>query len=446
MALRFSSSFHFDFRLLKYELKVNTAHVEMLNEIGIIEGKELVEITDGLNSIEDEFVKLGKSVEGEYEDIHSFIEKTLFDKIGSVALKIHSGRSRNDLVVTSVMMWMRENVNTLIKEIKFLQLIILRKAEAHQQVLIPSYTHLQRAQPVSLAFHMLSHIYKLERDIERLGFVLSQIDKCPLGSGAIAGSTLPLDRGSVGKKLGFSSVSENATDSTNQRDYILDMLHASSVGMIHLSSLAEEIILWSTKEWDFVKISEEFTTGSSLMPQKRNPDIAELIRGKTGRASGNYLSLSTTLKAMPFGYNRDLQEDKEALFDSFDTFYMSVKLMAGIINGLSFNEDRFVEELNNDFTLSTDLADWLVMKNIPFRKAHDLVGRIVLDCEEKKVSFSKMTLEHLKIFDQIFDASALEAISLRGAFERKKTTGSTNPEFVREEIEKWKRKLNLESA
>lgn len=443
LAFRFSSSFHFDYRLLGHELKVNYAHAEMLQEVGIIGKEELNALLSGLVLLEDEYVKGDKFPEAEFEDIHSFIEKKLFDKIGQVALKIHSGRSRNDLVVTSLMLWMRDNINELKNVIRDLQTELLMKAETHQQVVIPSYTHLQRAQPVSLAFHLMSHINKLERDIERLDFVLTQTDKCPLGSGAIAGSTLPLDRDSVRKKLGFGSVSENATDSINQRDFVLDLLHACSVGMLHLSSIAEEIILWSTKEWDFVKVSEEFTTGSSLMPQKKNPDIAELIRGKTGRVSGNYTSVTTTLKAMPFGYNRDLQEDKEALFDSFDTYYIALQLMAGMIKGMEFNDERFTEELKGDFSLSTDLADWLVMKNVPFRKAHEVVGKIVRSCEEKEQTFSHLKLDDLKAFDEIFDESALEVINIKGAIDRKKTSGSTNPGLVTEAISKWKQKLSL---
>ena len=440
-AFKFSSSFHFDQRLLEAEIEVNKAHVEMLYNINILTEDELQAITSGLNEIKDEFVNAEISDNNEFEDIHSFVESKLKEKIGNTALKIHSGRSRNDLVTTSLKLWMRTSIEELLAALKDLQSSVLTTAEGNSDVLIPSYTHLQRAQPVSLSFHLLSYLYKLERDIERLQFVSTQLKTSPLGSGAIAGSTLELNRQETSDKLLFENPAENATDAINQRDYVLDFLHACSLGMLHLSSISEELILWSTKEWDFVTISDRFTTGSSLMPQKKNPDIAELTRGKSGRTIGNYVTLATVLKALPFGYNRDLQEDKEALFDSFDTYYSAVILMTGMMSELSFNKTRFVEELGNDFVLATDLADWLVMNNIPFRIAHEVVGKLVVDCINNRKSFLDLSLDDLKKYNNVFNEEALKILHLEGALERKKTIGSPNPSMVDAELKKWREKL-----
>lgn len=441
-AFKFSSSFSFDQRLLEVEIEVNKAHVEMLFNIGVLSEDELQNIICGLNEIKEDYAGTELRFDNEYEDIHSFVEHKLKEKIGNTALKIHSGRSRNDLVATSLKLWIRRSSENLVNELRELQNSILSVAEKNVDTLIPSYTHLQRAQPISLSFHLISHLYKLERDIERIQFVISQISTSPLGSGAIAGSTLNLDRNETSAKLLFGYPAENATDAINQRDYVMDFLHTCTMGMIHLSSISEELILWSTKEWNFVTISDRFTTGSSLMPQKKNPDIAELIRGKSGRAIGNYTTVAAVLKALPFGYNRDLQEDKEALFDSFDTYHSSVILMAGMMKELTFNRDRFLDELKSDFVLSTDLADWLVLHNMPFRLAHEVVGKIVVDCIESKKTFPDLTLDDLKKYSEIFTKEALEFLQLNGSLGRKKTSGSPNPQMVGIELSKWKTKLD----
>jgi len=295
----------------------------------------------------------------------------------------------------------------------------------------------QRAQPVSLAFHLLAYVEMLNRDAKRLEFVLSETDKSPLGSGALAGSTLPLDRQYTSDNLGFSEPCRNALDAVSDRDFALDFLNAVSVGMMHLSRLSEELVLWSTSEWSFIKLADSLTTGSSLMPQKKNPDMAELIRGKMGRISGNYIALLTIMKGLPLSYNRDLQEDKEPSFDSFKTYFECLHLMTMMIASMKPDTNKFENELKGDFSLATDLADWLVLKGIPFREAHSIVGHVVKLAEDSGKKFDQLTLEEIKTVNSIFDESALECFNIKTALWRKKTFGSPNPEIVKEEISYW---------
>lgn len=434
-ALSFSSSLQVDIRLYEYDILVSIAHAKMLEHIGILSSNELKIILDGLQKVKSEIESDSWSPDiSEFEDIHSAIETRLTYHIGETGEKIHTGRSRNDQVVTGVRLWQKDAIVQLNAGIKSLQKILTNIAEKHVNTIIPGYTHLQRAQPISLGFHLLAYVEMLERSKERLNFVFIETDKCPLGCGALAGSTLPLDREFTAKELGFSSITQNALDSVSDRDFIIDFLNACSVGMMNLSRLSEELINWSTSEWNFVKIADEYSTGSSLMPQKKNPDIAELIRGKTGRVYGNYFALITTIKGLPLSYNRDLQEDKEQLFDSFDTYLNSLRMMAGIISTISINKNRFSEELNGDFSLATDLADWLVMKNIPFRKSHEIVGLVVKYAEGKKVKLNQLSLEELKKINSIFDESSLKIFQIKDALSRKKTIGSPNPELVLKQI------------
>lgn len=297
---------------------------------------------------------------------------------------------------------------------------MLEISEQNIETLMPGYTHLQRAQPISFAHHLLAYVEMIERDKKRISFVIGETDQSPLGSGALAGSTLPLDSSFTSEQLGFSSPCANSLDAVSDRDFILDSLNCFSIGVMHLSRLAEELILWSTEEWKFIKLADEFTTGSSLMPQKKNPDLAELIRGKTGRVFGNQFSLLTTLKAMPLSYNRDMQEDKEPLFDSFETYFNSIKLTAKMISTMQINKERFTEELQNGFILATDLADWLVLKGIPFREAHHIVGRLVTYCEEKSITFKNVQLVDLKTIHEIFTEDALKCFDIKTSLTRKK--------------------------
>lgn len=441
-ALLFSSSLSFDIRLYKFDILVSTAHAKMLEHIGILNSDELKIITEGLQKVKAEIESEEWTPEiNEYEDIHSAIEKRLTLHIGEVGGKLHTGRSRNDQIATDIRLWQKDAILKLKEQLVSLQKELVNLADKNINTIIPGYTHLQRAQPISFGFHLLAYVEMLERSKERLNNVFVETDKCPLGCGALAGSTLPLDRDFTAKELGFSSITQNALDSISDRDFIIDFLNACSIGMMNLSRLSEELIIWSTSEWNFVKIGDEYSTGSSLMPQKKNPDIAELIRGKTGRVYGNYTALVTMIKGLPLSYNRDLQEDKEPLFDSFDTYFSSLIMMTGIISTITINKDRFTEELNGDFSLATDLADWLVLKNIPFRKAHELAGLVIKYAEERKVKLNQLSLDELKKIDPIFDETALNNFQINNALFRKKTIGSPNPDLVSKQIKLWKERL-----
>ena len=440
-ALRFSSSLKFDINLFEEDIIGSLAHAEMLSKIGIITKDESNLISKGLNQIKNEFINGSWKPDSSFEDVHSAIESRLFELIGETAGKLHTGRSRNDQIATDERLWIKKSSQQLISLITTLQKSLIALAEKNITTIIPGYTHLQRAQPISLAFHLLAYVEMFERDKNRLHFVFNQADQSPLGSAALAGSTLPLDRNFTSEKLNFSFPTRNALDSVSDRDFILDFLNATAIGMTHLSKFAEEIILWNMQEFSFVKIPEEFTTGSSLMPQKKNPDMLELIRGKTGRALGNYVSLITTLKALPLSYNRDLQEDKEPMFDSFFTFADSLQIMSKLIEGLEFNTDRFFHELGNSFILATDIADWLVLQNVPFRQAHKIVGEIVKYCEENDIKMNDISLDTLKNFSPKFNEEILTYLDINTSLEKKKTFGSPNPKLVQEQIAYWNKKL-----
>lgn len=445
-AMEFSSSLPFDINLIHEDINVSKAHIEMIAKINLIEQEESKKIINGLNLIEAEYnAGTWKPSSEIYEDVHSAIEERLFEIIGASAKKLHTGRSRNDQVAADLRLWVKKSSEDILNKVNSFQKILLDLAEKNIETIIPGYTHLQRAQPVSFAFHLLAYVEMLERDKKRFDFVFDEADVSPLGSGALAGSTLPLDNDFSAEKLKFSSSASNAMDAVSDRDFILDFLNACSIGMMHLSRFAEEIILWSSSEWKLIKIGENFTTGSSLMPQKKNPDMAELIRGKTGRIYGNYLSLAVTLKGLPLSYNRDLQEDKEPLFDSYKTYSNSLNIFSKMIETIHVNKKRFEEELEGDFFLSTDLADWLVLQGVPFRESHKIVGEVVKYAENKNENYSKISLEELKKINPIFDESALESIKLKDSLYRKKTKGSPNPDYVKSEIIKWKDKINLKS-
>ena len=318
---------------------------------------------------------------------------------------------------------------------------MIKLAESNISTIMPGYTHLQRAQPVSLAFHLLAYVEMFERDKSRFNFAFHQSDECILGSGALAGSTIQLDREMTASELGFSRISRNALDSVSNRDFLLDFLNSCNLTVMHLSRFCEELILWTSYEWDFVRLSDRFTTGSSLMPQKQNPDILELIRGKTGRIFGNYNSLLTVLKSLPLSYNRDLQEDKEGVFDSFKTLQDSLVLMTAIISTVEINKSRFVEEIDGSFMLATDLADYLVKKDIPFRESHDVLGKLVKYASEKNLKLNQIQIEEFKEFSPVFEEDVFNVLSAENCLSNKKTYGSPNPEMVKNSLEEWKHKL-----
>jgi argininosuccinate lyase len=447
-ALEFSSSLKYDIQLIDEDIEGSIAHAKMLHKINILSEDELNKITSALSQILDEWqakkYRIDPSEQQEtdkFEDVHSAIEFRLHELIGDTAGKLHTGRSRNDQVLTAVKLWMRKRCDEILIAITDLQKSFLSAAEKHTETIIPGYTHLQRAQPISFAFHLLAYVEMFERDKQRFKNVIDFIKESPLGAGALAGSTLPLDREYTARLLGFESPTPNALDTVSDRDFILDFLHASVSSALHLSRLAEELIIWSTAEWKFISIDDSLTTGSSLMPQKKNPDLAELIRAKSGRVLGNYVTLSTVMKALPLSYNRDLQEDKQPLFDSAKTVIDSLQIMKLMIDSLEINTKRFVDELNGDYMLATDLADWLLLKGIPFRKAHEIIGELVKHLEREKKKFNEIESSELQKFSPLFDEAALECLNIQTSLARKKTYGSPNPNFVNMSIKMWKDKL-----
>jgi argininosuccinate lyase len=441
-ALEFSSSLKFDINLLKEDIEGSIAHAEMLATVKIISNEEKDQIVGGLRKIENDWNNNIWSPSPEmYEDVHSAVESKLFELIGDPAGKLHTGRSRNDQVALDLALWIRKSCGIVHELITGFQKTLLEISAVNTETLIPGYTHFQRAQPVSLAFHLLAYIEMLERDKSRFEFVKKSVDQCPLGSGALAGSTLPLDRNLTSKKLGFSEPTGNALDSVSNRDFILDYINACCIGMMHLSRFSEELVIWSGSEWKFIKLSDSFTTGSSLMPQKKNPDMAELIRGKTGRVYGSYVAFASSMKSLPLSYNRDMQEDKEPLFDSFSTYSGSLEIITAMLQTAEFSTKRFVDELEGDFSLATDLADWLVLKHVPFRKAHKIVGNLVQMFENEGKNFKSASLSDLNRVSEIFDETALECLNMGTALRRKKTSGSPNPADVIKRIDFWQKKI-----
>ncbi len=443
-ALEFSSSLSYDINLIEWDIKVSKAHSNMLNKIGIITSEENQSIQNSLDTILLQFNE-GNWIPSvsEFEDVHSAIESKLTELIGNTGKKLHTARSRNDQVITDVRLWIKFASIKLREQIIDLQKSLVEVAEDNINTVIPGYTHLQRAQPISFAFHLLAYLEMLERDKSRFGFSFDQADENVLGSGALAGSTIALDREFTTHELGFSNISKNALDSVSNRDFILDFLHSCNLTMLHLSRLSEEIILWTSYEWNFIKLGDEYTTGSSLMPQKKNPDLAELIRGKNGRTFGNYFALLSTIKSLPLSYNRDLQEDKEGMFDSYFTLFDSLSLMAEMIKSINITKDRFVQDIDGSFMLATDLADYLVLKGIPFRDAHDILGKIVKFATEENKKLNQITLNEFKYFSPLFEEDVYNSLSVVTCLQNKKTYGSPNPKFVSTAISDYKKMLNM---
>ncbi len=442
-ALEFSSSLSFDINLIEWDIKVNQAHANMLQKISILTEEENSQIQKALDIILFKFKDGTWNPDtSKYEDIHSAIEIELTDIVGDIGKKLHTGKSRNDQVASDVRLWVKYSTKELIKVVIDLQKSLINIAKDNVNTIIPGYTHLQRAQPISFAFHLLAYVEMLERDKNRLNFSSIQADESVLGCGALAGTTIELDRETTAKELGFNSVSSNALDSVSNRDFILDFLHTCNLTMMHLSRLSEELILWTSFEWNFIKLGDQFTTGSSLMPQKQNPDLAELIRGKNGRVFGNYFALLSTIKSLPLSYNRDLQEDKEGMFDSYLTLFDSLSLMSEMIKSIKVNKKRFTSEIDGSFMLATDLADYLVKKGIPFREAHNILGKIVKYATTSNLKLNEVTIEDYKKFSDLFEKDVYKYLSAKSCLENKKTYGSPNPKMVKESIKNWEEKLS----
>jgi len=432
-AKKYLISIPFDRRLYRQDIQGSIAHARMLAKQHIISPEEADLIINGLKSIQEEIERGEFRFSPDLEDIHLNIEARLFEKIGEVAGKLHTARSRNDQIALDMRLFIKEAISETIARIKDLQRALLKLAEENKEVVIPGYTHLQRAQPVLLAHHLLAYFEMLQRDVERFRDALRRTDVLPLGSGALAGVPYPIDREFLRKELGFAEISRNSIDAVSDRDFVLEYLAAASLCMMHLSRLAEELILWSSAEFGFLELDEAYTTGSSIMPQKKNPDVAELARGKTGRVYGHLVSLLTTMKALPLAYNRDIQEDKEALFDAIDTLLSTLKVLAGMLGTLRVRAERTRQAAEEGYSLATDLADYLVRKGLPFRQAHQAVARLIQYAGSKKKSLRELTLEEYQKFSPLF-AQDVYSITLESSLAARDVPGATSPRQVEEAL------------
>ena len=437
----FNASINFDKRLYKQDIEGSIAHATMLSRQGIISEEEKDSIVKGLNDIRNELENGTLEITEEYEDIHSFVEAKLTERIGDAGKKLHTGRSRNDQVALDMKLYIRNAVDETDSLVKELQGALLKIMEDNLDTYMPGFTHMQKAQPVTLAHHTGAYFEMFIRDRSRLSDIRKRMNTCPLGSGALAGTTYPLDRDFTAEFLGFDAPTGNSMDSVSDRDYIIEYLDALSIIMMHLSRFCEEIICWNSNEYRFVEIDDGFSTGSSIMPQKKNPDIAELVRGKTGRVYGALMGMLTTMKGIPLAYNKDLQEDKEGVFDAIDTVSECLEMFTGMVVTMKFRRDVMEESAKKGFTNATDAADYLVRKGMPFRDAHSVIGRLVLECIDKDKSIEEMSLEELKEISSMFDEDIYEAVSMKTCVERRLTKGAPGHKVMEETVEAYKKYL-----
>ena len=430
----FNASITFDKRLFKQDIEGSIAHATMLAKQGILTEAEKDSIIAGLNSILNDVCEGRLEIDETQEDIHSFVEANLIDRIGDAGKKLHTGRSRNDQVALDMRLYTRLQVQEVDALLKELLEVILNTMEENVETYMPGFTHLQKAQPTTLAHHYGAYFEMFKRDRQRMADIYKRMNYCPLGAGALAGTTYPLDRSYTAELLGFDGPTLNSMDSVSDRDYLIEFLSALSTVMMHLSRFSEEIIIWNSNEYQFVEIDDAYSTGSSIMPQKKNPDIAELVRGKTGRVYGALMSLLTTMKGIPLAYNKDMQEDKEVSFDAFDTVKNCLELFTGMLRTMKFKNDRMAASAMNGFTNATDAADYLVWKGVPFRDAHGIIGRLVLYCIDKNTSIDKLSLEELKEISDKFEEDIYDAVSLKTCVEKRLTLGAPGPEVMREVI------------
>lgn len=431
----FNASIHFDHLLIDEDIQGSIAHATMLAQQGILTSEESDTIIKGLQDIQQDYHDGKVEFTEALEDIHLNIEHELIERIGPVGGKLHTGRSRNDQVATDMHLYTKKAVKEIIELIHSLQETIVSLADKHVDTIMPGYTHLQRAQPISFAHHVMTYFWMLERDKARFNDALKRIDINPLGAAALSGTTHPIDRQKTQELLDFASLYENSLDAVSDRDYIVETLNAISLVMIHLSRFSEEIIFWSTDEAKFITLSDAFSTGSSIMPQKKNPDMAELIRGKTGRTTGHLVSMLMALKGLPLAYNKDMQEDKEGLFDAVHTVTGSLRIFEGMLATLTVNTDRLNETVHKDFSNATELADYLVEKDIPFREAHAIVGQIVYWCIQHDCYLLDVPLEKYQEFSPTIDETIYSYLKPENCLKRRKSYGSTGQESVRHQIE-----------
>ena len=424
LVYNFNASITFDQKFYKQDIEGSIAHVTMLAKQGILTEQERDDIVRTLKEIRDEVESSRLEITSEYEDIHSFVEANLIDRLGDTGKKLHTGRSRNDQVALDMRLYTRDELLHTDDLLKELLETILKIMEANTETIMPGFTHLQKAQPITLAHHMGAYFEMFKRDRLRLHDIYERMNYCPLGSGALAGTTYPLDREYTAELLGFYGPTLNSMDGVSDRDYLIEFLSACATIMMHLSRFSEEIIIWNSNEYQFVEIDDAYSTGSSIMPQKKNPDIAELVRGKTGRVYGALMSLLTTMKGIPLAYNKDMQEDKELSFDAMDTVKGCIALFTGMLATMKFNKGKMRLSANNGFTNATDAADYLVKHGVPFRDAHGIIGKIVLYCIERGIAIDDMSLEELKAICPVFEEDIYEEISMETCVNNRLTIGA----------------------
>ncbi|HEM4276332.1 TPA: argininosuccinate lyase [Streptococcus suis] len=437
----FGASIRFDQKLAKYDIQGSLAHVKMLGATGIINQEEAQVIQAGLEELLEEH-EAGKLVfDVRNEDIHMNIESLLTDKIGSVAGKLHTARSRNDQVATDMHLYLKDTLFQVVDKLTNLRQILVDLAQEHVETIMPGYTHLQHAQPISFAQHLLAYYNMFSRDSERFVFNMQHTDVSPLGAAALAGTTFPIDRQMTSDLMGFAKPYSNSLDAVSDRDFILEFLSNASILMMHMSRLCEEIINWCSHEYQFVTLSDTFSTGSSIMPQKKNPDMAELIRGKTGRVYGNLVGLLTVMKSLPLTYNKDLQEDKEGMFDSAETILVSIDILAGMLQSMTVHKERMAQSTEKDFSNATELADYLASKGLPFRQAHEIVGKLVLECSKAGYYLQDVPLERYQELSPVIGPDIYTALESETAVSRRNSLGGTGFESIRQQIQQAKAQI-----
>ena len=434
LVYNFNASISFDQKFYEQDIRGSIAHVTMLAEQRILTEEEKEQIIEGLQGILKDVQEGSLEISDTYEDIHSFVEATLIDRIGEAGKKLHTGRSRNDQVALDMKLYTRDEIDALDELLKELLKVLLQIMKENTETFMPGFTHLQKAQPITLAHHMGAYFEMFTRDRGRLTDIYDRMNYCPLGSGALAGTTYPLDRNMTAELLGFYGPTLNSMDSVADRDYLIELLSAMSTMMLHLSRFSEEMIIWNSNEYKFVEMDDAYSTGSSIMPQKKNPDIAELVRGKTGRVYGALMSLLTTMKGIPLAYNKDMQEDKELVFDAIDTTKGCLALFTGMLRTVHFNKEVMENSAKNGFTNATDAADYLVNHGVAFRDAHGIVGQLVLYCIEKGIALDDMTLEEYKAISPVFEEDIYEAISLKTCVDKRTTIGAPGKEAMEKVI------------
>ncbi len=434
LVYHFNASVRFDKRFFEEDIEGSIAHVVMLAKQGVLTNEEKDAIVKGLGDIRSDVLNGVLEITDEYEDVHSFVEAKLIERIGDAGKKMHTGRSRNDQVALDMRLYVRKEISEVDQRLKELLSVILKTMKENMDTYMPGFTHLQKAQPVTLAHHFGAYFEMFRRDRDRMHDIYKRMNYCPLGAGALAGTTYPLDRNYTASLLGFEGPTLNSMDSVSDRDYVIEFLAAASTIMMHLSRFSEEIIIWNSNEYRFIEIDDAYSTGSSIMPQKKNPDIAELVRGKTGRVYGALISMLTTMKGLPLAYNKDMQEDKELTFDAIDTVKGCIRLFAGMLDTLKVHKDVMAKSAMNGFTNATDAADYLVGKGVPFRDAHGIIGRMVLYCIDQNKCIEDLSIEELKVLSPAFEADFYDAVSLKTCVEKRLTIGAPGMEAMKKTI------------